>query len=230
MVGLKIVDEILNKSFYKLGLLVGRHPGYFLIVPVLLTLLGITGFQRIHTNIDPEYLFSPINGEGKIERSIVESFFKVNYTSKFNVARITRAGNKDDPWEAAPWPTDPVPLRLSGRFGRVIVTSKDGNKNLLRTVVWKELRLLDGIIQNMTVYHDDDYFTYKDICARWMSDCFQNDILNLDYIMDDVSGHSRFSHSSRNQGQAKCMALSREVTGCSPISPTSECWTRSSGS
>ncbi|XP_063921586.1 patched domain-containing protein 3 [Zophobas morio] len=164
MVGLKIVDEILNKSFYKLGLLVGRHPGYFLIVPVLLTLLGITGFQRIHTNIDPEYLFSPINGEGKIERSIVESFFKVNYTSKFNVARITRAG----------------------RFGRVIVTSKDGNKNLLRTVVWKELRLLDGIIQNMTVYHDDDYFTYKDICARWMSDCFQNDILNLDYIMDDV--------------------------------------------
>ncbi|XP_068897775.1 patched domain-containing protein 4 isoform X4 [Tenebrio molitor] len=164
MVGLKIVDEILNKSFYKLGLLVGHHPGYFLVIPFLLTLLGITGFQRIHTNIDPEYLFSPINGEGKMERAIVENFFKVNYTSKFNVARITRAG----------------------RFGRVIVTSKDGNKNLLRTVVWKELRLLDGIIQNMTVYHDYEYFTYKDICAKWMSECFQNDILNLDYIMDDV--------------------------------------------
>jgi hypothetical protein len=94
MVGLKIVDEILNKSFYKLGLLVGHHPGYFLVIPFLLTLLGITGFQRIHTNIDPEYLFSPINGEGKMERAIVENFFKVNYTSKFNVARITRAGKK----------------------------------------------------------------------------------------------------------------------------------------
>lgn len=92
MVGLKIVDELLNKSFFKLGLLVGQHPGYFLVVPVFLTLLGMTGFQRMHTNIDPEYLFSPLNGEGKQERAIVEGYFKVNYNSRFNVARITRAG------------------------------------------------------------------------------------------------------------------------------------------
>lgn len=58
---------------------------------------------------------------------------------------------------------------------------------MLRVDVWKELRLLDGYIQNMTVFYDDEYFTYKDICARWLSDCFQNDILNLDYIMEDVS-------------------------------------------
>lgn len=93
VVGLKIVDDLLNKSFYKLGLLVGRHPGYFLVIPVLITLIGVTGFQKIHNNIDPEYLFSPRNGEGKMERATVESFFKVNYTTKFNVARITRAGN-----------------------------------------------------------------------------------------------------------------------------------------
>lgn len=93
MVGLKIVDDYLNKSFYKLGLLVGKHPGYFLIVPVLITVVGMTGYQRMHNNIDPEYLFSPINGEGKLERAIVEEYFKVNYTSRFNVARITRAGN-----------------------------------------------------------------------------------------------------------------------------------------
>lgn len=164
MVGLRIVDDTLNKSFYKLGLLVGNYPGYFLIIPVLLTLLGLTGFQRIHNNIDPEYLFSPINGQGKLERAIAEEYFKVNYTNRFNVARITRAG----------------------RFGRVIVTSKDGNKNMLRKEVWKELRLLDDLIQNMTVFYNDDYYTYKDICAKWMTECFQNDILNLDYIIDDV--------------------------------------------
>lgn len=90
--GLRVVDDILNKSFYRLGLTVGRHPGYFLVIPVMLTMFFVTGYQRIHTNIDPEYLFSPINGEGKYERAVVEGLFKLNYSNQFNVARITRAG------------------------------------------------------------------------------------------------------------------------------------------
>ncbi|KAK9700792.1 hypothetical protein QE152_g31019 [Popillia japonica] len=89
--GIQCVDDMLNKAFFRLGFFVGRHPGYFIIVPVLLTLFFITGYQQIHHNIDPEYLFSPVNGEGKLERKIAEDLFKVNYTTRFNVARITRA-------------------------------------------------------------------------------------------------------------------------------------------
>ncbi|XP_048522309.1 patched domain-containing protein 3 [Dendroctonus ponderosae] len=169
MIGLKIVDDYLNKAFYKLGFVVGKHPGYFIIVPILLTCLGMTGYQKMHNNIDPEYLFSPLNGEGKQERSIVEQYFKVNYTSRFNVARITRAG----------------------RFGRVIITSKDGIKNMLRTDVWKEMRQLDDLIQNMTVHFQEEQFNYSNICAKWMDECFQNDILNLEYIMDEVEAGER---------------------------------------
>lgn len=90
--GIRYVDDILNKAFFRLGSLVGNHPGYFIIVPILLTIVFLTGYQQLHYNIDPEYLFSPINGEGKLERKIAEDLFKVNYTSRFNVARITRAG------------------------------------------------------------------------------------------------------------------------------------------
>ncbi|XP_040169198.1 patched domain-containing protein 3 [Anopheles arabiensis] len=163
--GISCVDNALNKSFFKLGLFIGRHPGYFLIVPVLLALLCMTGFQQIKYEIDPEYLFSPVRGEGKSERAIVESYFKVNYTHRFNVGRITRPG----------------------RFGRVIVISKDEhNKNLLRSEVWQELRLLDGIIQNATVQYDGESFTYREACARWENECFTNDILNLDKIIDEV--------------------------------------------
>ena len=90
--GLTWVDMVLHKGFYGFGVIVGKHPGYFLIVPLLLTLLCITGFQRIKYEIDPEYLFSPVRGEGKTERAIVEQFFKPNYTSRFNVGRITRPG------------------------------------------------------------------------------------------------------------------------------------------
>lgn len=90
--GLTCVDDFLNRAFHRVGLIVGRHPGYFVIIPVLLACICITGYQQIRYEIDPEYLFSPMNGPGKTERVIVESFFKVNYTSRFNVGRITRPG------------------------------------------------------------------------------------------------------------------------------------------
>lgn len=91
---LTFVDDFLNRTFYKLGLIVGRNPGYFVIIPVLIACICITGYQRIHYEIDPEYLFSPINGPGKYERAVAEEHFKVNYSRRFNVGRITRAGNE----------------------------------------------------------------------------------------------------------------------------------------
>ncbi|XP_046426062.1 patched domain-containing protein 3 [Neodiprion virginianus] len=162
--GLTCVDDFLNRAFYRVGLVVGRHPGYFVIIPVLLAGICITGYQQIRYEIDPEYLFSPINGPGKSERVIVESFFKVNYTSRFSVGRITRPG----------------------RFGHVIVVPKDGDDNMLRAVIWKELLLLDGIIRNATLEYEGETYSYENICARWLDQCFMNDILNLHHVIDDV--------------------------------------------
>ena len=42
---LTIVDETLRSWFYRLGEAIGKEPGYFLIVPILLTALCGTGFQ-----------------------------------------------------------------------------------------------------------------------------------------------------------------------------------------
>ncbi|XP_014293320.1 patched domain-containing protein 3 [Halyomorpha halys] len=159
------LDSLLGSWFYKLGLTVGHTPGYFIVIPILLTLLCITGYQRVHYMIDPEYLFSPENGDGKYERAVVESFFKMNYSARFNPTRITRPG----------------------RFGRVIILPKEGD-DLLSVEVWRELRILDEIIRNasITFGEDQEVYTYREICARWEGECFDNDILNLDKIMDDV--------------------------------------------
>lgn len=74
-----------------------------------------------------------------------------------------------------------------GRFGRVIIVAKDNNTNMLRTEVWRELRQLDELVQNMTVtMPNGETFTYKDECARWEGQCFVNDILNLDKIIGEV--------------------------------------------
>ncbi|KAF4520468.1 hypothetical protein B566_EDAN004719 [Ephemera danica] len=157
------VDEQLASLFYKLGRQVALRPGYFLLIPPLIAALCATGFQRIEYEIDPEYLFSPVNGHGKMERRIVEHFFPPNDTSRFNVGRITR----------------------QGRFGRVIVVAQDGG-NMLRTDIWREMRILDGIIQNATAYLDSEYFTYRQICARWVDECFRNDVLELDHVLPEV--------------------------------------------
>lgn len=77
-------------------------------------------------------------------------------------------------------------LNNVGRFGRVIITARDADPNLLRREVFEELRILDGIIQNTTAVYDGEEYTYEDICARWDDACFSNDILNLDQIMDEV--------------------------------------------
>lgn len=90
---LNFVDKSLCRTFYQVGLWVGRYPGYFVIVPLLLALTCITGYQRIRYETDPEYLFSPLDGPGKYERAVVEEHFKVNYSHYFSLERITRAGN-----------------------------------------------------------------------------------------------------------------------------------------
>lgn len=76
---------------------------------------------------------------------------------------------------------------FAGRFGRVIITTKDGDRNLIRREVFEELRILDGIIHNATAIYDGEAYRYKDICARSLGECFENDILNLDELMDEVS-------------------------------------------
>ncbi|XP_034952079.1 patched domain-containing protein 3 [Chelonus insularis] len=165
---LTFVDDLLNRIFYKVGLIVGRNPGYFVIIPVLLACICVTGYQKINYETDPEYLFSPINGPGKLERQIVEQHFKVNYSHYFDVGRIIRPG----------------------RFGRVIIIPKDGHNTLLRKVVWNELRLLDSLVKNITTTYEGEIFTYEQLCARWLNSCFNNNILNLDHIIEDVENRT----------------------------------------
>ena len=52
-----LMDDWLKKVFTALGRMIGEQPGYFLIVPVLLSALCASGFQRVKFVADPEYLF-----------------------------------------------------------------------------------------------------------------------------------------------------------------------------
>lgn len=72
----------------------------------------------------------------------------------------------------------------------MIITTKDGDPNLLRSEVFKELRQIDDMIMNATASYDGESFTYRDICAKSDGECFQNTILNLGDKIDQVSNNN----------------------------------------
>jgi hypothetical protein len=121
-----IVDAALKRFFYRLGHVVGDHPGYFLVVPLLLTALCASGFQRLDYEFDPEYLFSPATGHAKAERAVLDSHFPTNY-SAFKSSRLVRPG----------------------KFSRLIVTAADGG-SMLRTNLWNQLLYVDQVQFTLT--------------------------------------------------------------------------------
>ena len=112
------IDALLRSFFGWLGYQVGKRPVYFIIVPFLLTALCASGFQRITYEADPEYLFSPQNGEAKFERAQMEKHFPMNY-SAFDPGRVSR----------------------HGRFGRLLIRAKD-NGSLLRNNIFQQVKFI----------------------------------------------------------------------------------------
>ena len=120
------MDKTLRKWFGRLGSNIGRIPGYYLIVPILCTALLTTGYQQMNYSYDPEYLFSPRDGEAKRERATLEEYFPMNF-SEFKASRMTKPG----------------------KFGRVIVEAKDGG-SLLRSHLWTQMLYLDQVLVHFT--------------------------------------------------------------------------------
>ena len=64
---LSLVDSGLRAAFYRLGLLIGRHPVWFVIVPILLCGLSITGFQVKETRHVKEKKKESFPGASKLQ-------------------------------------------------------------------------------------------------------------------------------------------------------------------
>ncbi|RWS29740.1 patched domain-containing protein (Ptchd)-like protein [Leptotrombidium deliense] len=164
------IDESLSKGFRKLGHAIGLHPGYFVIIPFLMSLLFATGLQRLYYEDDPEYLFSPTNGRSKQERKAIDELFPMNYSYNFDLGRITH----------------------KGRFGRVIVVAKNDG-NILRKTFFDEIVFLDKAIKSLKINWDDNEYRFGDLCAKTeKGDCWQNDILDFVERIEDIESRKYF--------------------------------------
>lgn len=157
------VDRLVSYMFRQLGHLIGRKPGYFIIVPFLVSAFLATGMQRLRYEADPEYLFSPIDGPAKYERQVIEELFPMNLSTDFDVGRMTRLSP----------------------FARLMIETK-GDKSIFDRDVFDELKYIDEMVRNITIVSEHRPWRYKDMCARKNRKCFKNDILSYENRLDDM--------------------------------------------
>lgn len=149
------INQILSKILSELGFCVGRHPLWFISTPLVVTALFASGFLRLKVLKNVEDLYLPINERSIHDRSIIEKLFPENVTD-FDFNRLTR-------------------MKI---FGCVEAKAKDG-RTMLRESVFRELKILDWMVRNISVKYDTYNLFYADICRRINKNCFDNDILKL---------------------------------------------------
>ena len=180
MKGQSKVDAWLKGLFGSFGRYVALHKTWFLICPVVVSILLGIGMIRVEYSSDPDHLLTPVNGEGRQEKLIAEKFFPTNY-SNFDASRSIKFGY----------------------YGYVMVTGLDG-KSILDPEVWTEVRTIQEEILNLEVEFNNRRYMYKDICARWNNECYTNSLLSVADTFAVLSRgifrkffSSKFEHFSR---------------------------------
>ena len=158
-----LLDNFLKMSFRRLGKKIARYPVLFLIIPMGLSCLLSTGMLQVEYLSDPDHLLTPVNGEGRKEKSIAEKYFPTNF-SDFDFPRSTKFG----------------------LYGYVMVTSRNG-QSILQPQIWSEVKQLQDMIVNMKIDHNNSQYQYKDICAKWNGECYTNNLLSLADTFSNIS-------------------------------------------
>ncbi|XP_067131216.1 patched domain-containing protein 3-like [Centruroides vittatus] len=129
--------------FSRIGYHIGCHPQLYLYILLLITIVLATGFFKLHIVKKSEYLHTPINGRGKLERNSVESMFSLNSSGNLDISRSTRIRN----------------------ISHFIAVSKN-NDSLLNDNAILDLVKLDQIIRNISIFWNNSFFRYEDLCLR----------------------------------------------------------------
>ena len=143
MVQYDCIDKPLCRIFYIYGRFIARHPLWFLIIPLLVAGALASGFYNFHEEYDVEKLFTPEKARSKDERHIIRQLFPEDDGSYFSVIRMSSFGE----------------------FGKVIVSTKATDENVLTEDVFRVVKQLDSDIRNIAVDVSGKTYNYRDLCA-----------------------------------------------------------------
>ncbi|XP_064188549.1 patched domain-containing protein 3-like isoform X1 [Anguilla rostrata] len=141
------IEKPLSRLFEKFGRIVGNHPFWFLIIPLLLS-AGLGGgfyFLKERETNDIEEQYTPVNGPAKRERDFVKENFPQNDTM-FSSQRLY---------------TDGTYASLIAVFKSNVLSDAE-----LETGAFERINNLDKQVINIAVKDGREQFTFKDICAK----------------------------------------------------------------
>ena len=142
MVHFDCIERPLSRAFYVYGRFIARHPIWFLVCPLLVTAALSSGFYNFHAEYDVEKLFTLEGARSKDERSTMQRLFH-EYETSDNFS--------------------PTRMLTLGEYGRLIVTPKKTDGNVLTDDVFDEVKQLDKDIRNITVNNDGETYNYSDL-------------------------------------------------------------------
>ncbi|XP_077994821.1 patched domain-containing protein 3-like [Glandiceps talaboti] len=150
------VESRLSKLFNRYGRFIGKHPLWFLIVPILVAMALASGMVFFHQNTDVEYLFTPEGSQAMKDRDRAEELFPLNDDDEFDAVR----------------------QNTLGRYGRLIVTAKDGG-NVLSEGILLEIIELHNYVTKIEISDDGQKYKFEDLCGKFDGSCNENAILDL---------------------------------------------------
>ncbi|XP_067143060.1 patched domain-containing protein 3-like [Centruroides vittatus] len=150
--------------YKRLGNVIGRHPYYFISIPLLLSACLSSFLARISTSED--YYDVVVADSGKIfnTKVFVESTFSYNSEEFSDQLRAPDVINS-----------------------LLVYITKKGGGHMFDKNVLSDVRLIDEVIQNVTLDKDDKQIHHLDICALSNNKCFQNPIIE---VMSEVGVNS----------------------------------------
>ncbi|XP_023229976.1 patched domain-containing protein 1-like [Centruroides sculpturatus] len=158
------IRKFLCFIYKRIGNAVGRHPYYFITLPVILSIALGPFIISIKTKED--FYDMVVSDSGKIfdTKKFVENTFTYNSAEFSDQMRFPG-----------------VPNAL------FVYLLKRGGGNMLDKNVLSDVRLVDEVVQNVTFDSDGKQKGYLDVCALNNNKCFQNPIIE---VMSEVGINS----------------------------------------
>ncbi|XP_023211036.1 patched domain-containing protein 3-like [Centruroides sculpturatus] len=153
---LQCVRKILCYIFKKLGILVGRHPYFFIILPILLSVILSIFIGELTPSNNFKDISIPDRGELFQTKKFIEKTFSYNSSEFSDQIRVPE-----------------IPNCLF-----IHVLKKDEG-NMFEKGILSEVKLIDEIVRNITLETDGKLTEYNDICALMHETCFENPIIEV---------------------------------------------------
>lgn len=146
------IEKPISIGFKKLGFVVGKYPWVFFVLPLILSggLGGGFYFLGEREANDIEDQFTPTNGQAKIEREYIKTYFP--YSEEFSSLR----------------------LYTEGEYASLIVVN---SMNILNNDVLQEVKKLDNSIRSSIKTEKGN--TYAKLCAKEQGKCVSSAVLNI---------------------------------------------------